>query len=136
VYNNLRRYINLKGMIGMPVTTRHVWGHAYECDKLHLKFFPSKSNSKSNVQQSWSYLIHSLPYLIPTIPLIYSTLVDCCHTLGNIAFPPLWIPSSKSLLINKFLLFKSLCQSSMALFIPFELLVLLPTLQFVVLYGL
>jgi hypothetical protein len=24
VYNNLRRYINLKGMIGMPVTTRHV----------------------------------------------------------------------------------------------------------------
>ncbi len=28
-YNNLRTYINPKSMIGMPVTSHHVWGHAY-----------------------------------------------------------------------------------------------------------
>jgi hypothetical protein len=32
-YSNLRTYINPKGMIGMPITGRHVWGHAYEHDK-------------------------------------------------------------------------------------------------------
>jgi hypothetical protein len=26
-YNNLKTYINPKGMIGMLVTSRHVWGH-------------------------------------------------------------------------------------------------------------
>jgi hypothetical protein len=29
----LRSYINPKGMIGMPITGRHVWGHAYKHDK-------------------------------------------------------------------------------------------------------
>ncbi len=47
--------------------------------ELHLKSLPSKSNSKSNVQQSKSYPIHSLLCLIPTILLIYSTLVDHWH---------------------------------------------------------
>jgi len=27
-------YINPKSMIGMPVTGRHVWGHAYEHDNV------------------------------------------------------------------------------------------------------
>jgi hypothetical protein len=31
-YNNLRTYINLKGIIGMLVTGCHVWNHAYEHD--------------------------------------------------------------------------------------------------------
>jgi len=31
-YNNLRMYINPKGMIGMPIIGRHVWGHAYGHD--------------------------------------------------------------------------------------------------------
>jgi hypothetical protein len=33
MYNNLRTYINPKGMIGMLVIGRHVWSHAYEHDK-------------------------------------------------------------------------------------------------------
>jgi hypothetical protein len=32
MYSNLKTYINLKGMIGMPITSRHVWGHAYKHD--------------------------------------------------------------------------------------------------------
>jgi hypothetical protein len=32
MYNNLRTYINFKGMIDMPITDRHVWGHAYGHD--------------------------------------------------------------------------------------------------------
>jgi hypothetical protein len=32
MYNNLRTYINPKGMIGMLITGRHVWGHAYGLD--------------------------------------------------------------------------------------------------------
>jgi len=32
MYINLRTYINLKGMIDMPVIGHHVWGHAYEHD--------------------------------------------------------------------------------------------------------
>jgi hypothetical protein len=38
-YSNLRTYINPKGMIGMPVTGYHVWGHAYKHDKhfAHLR---------------------------------------------------------------------------------------------------
>ncbi len=32
VYNNLRAYINPKGMIGMLITGHHVWGHAYGHD--------------------------------------------------------------------------------------------------------
>jgi hypothetical protein len=34
-YNNIRMYINLKGMIGMLVTDRHIWGHAYKHDNCH-----------------------------------------------------------------------------------------------------
>jgi hypothetical protein len=32
MYNNLKTYINPKGMIGMFVTSRNVWGHAYGHD--------------------------------------------------------------------------------------------------------
>jgi hypothetical protein len=32
-YNNLRTYINPKGMIGMPIIDCHVWDHAYGHDK-------------------------------------------------------------------------------------------------------
>jgi hypothetical protein len=41
-YNNLQKYINLKayinpkGMIGMPVTDRYVWDHAYRHDIFSL----------------------------------------------------------------------------------------------------
>ncbi len=34
MYNNIRAYINPKGMIGMHVTGRHVWGHAYGHDNI------------------------------------------------------------------------------------------------------
>jgi hypothetical protein len=37
IYSNLKTYINPKGMIGMPVTNRHVWSHAYEHD---INLFP------------------------------------------------------------------------------------------------
>jgi hypothetical protein len=33
-YSNLRMYINLKGMIDMPVIGLHVWGHVYGHDKI------------------------------------------------------------------------------------------------------
>jgi hypothetical protein len=33
-------YINPKGMIGMPVTGPHVWGHAYEHDIKHSIYNP------------------------------------------------------------------------------------------------
>jgi len=35
MYNNLTTYINPKGMIGMLVSCRHVWGHAYGHDNYH-----------------------------------------------------------------------------------------------------
>ncbi len=35
-YSNPITYINSKGMIGMPVTDCHVWGHAYGHDKPFL----------------------------------------------------------------------------------------------------
>ncbi len=36
-YSNLKTYIDPKGMIGMPVTSHHVWGHAYGHDKLAVE---------------------------------------------------------------------------------------------------
>jgi len=33
-YSNLKMFINLKGMIDMPIIGLHVWGHAYEHDKI------------------------------------------------------------------------------------------------------
>jgi hypothetical protein len=32
MYNNIKTYINPKGMIGMLITGRHVWDHAYGRD--------------------------------------------------------------------------------------------------------
>jgi hypothetical protein len=44
MYNNLKMYINPKGMIGMPKTGRHVWDHAYEHDKVAQKKNQRKNN--------------------------------------------------------------------------------------------
>jgi len=62
MYNNLKTYINLKGMIGMLVIGHHVWGHAYEHDRIIVYLFRSAmiKGSQNNSIKVKNLLFHKI----------------------------------------------------------------------------
>jgi len=86
MYINLKTYINPKGMIGMPITGHHVWGHAYGHDNKGAKLYHKKGRDFVDQLKSSEikFIKNVLLFLVWNFIFSIFVIVDAKYVIKNL----------------------------------------------------